>query len=574
MRTFPFFLLLLPVLAAALLTGCSPDKPYADTIYTNGDFYTLDKTQPSARALAVKDGRIIALGDTADMAAWRSPDTEVIDLGGQFVMPGFIEGHGHFSGFGAGLMNLNFLHAKNWDEIVAQVAAKAAQTPNGEWISGRGWHQEKWMNAPELAIDGYPAHQALSAATPDHPVILRHASGHALFANAAAMRLAGVTSETPDPQGGHIVRDLQGNPIGVFEENAMDLIADVYQTYRSQLSADDLKAEWEQGIRLAQAECLAHGITSFQDAGSSFEELADYQRMAEAGTLDVRLWCMVRHGYKELSQELDARFPIVNAGNHFFTCRAIKTELDGALGAFGAWLLKPYSDKSEFEGQNTTRVSTVDSIALLAQRKGMQLCVHAIGDQANQKVLNLMEKHTAKANNKDHRWRIEHSQHIDVADIPRFAQLGIIASMQAIHCTSDAPFVEKRLGYERARTGAYPWRSLLDAGAVVTNGTDVPVEEIDPLASLYASVTRRRPDTGLTFFPEQAMTRAEALHSYTLANAFAAFEEKDKGSLSVGKWADMVVLNKNLATCPDEDILDARVLKTIVGGVVKYQNQQ
>lgn len=551
--------------------GCGSKQQSADVIFTNGDFYTLDEKQPSVSALAVKDGRIIALGSADDMKAWQTPQTVVIDLDGHFAMPGFIEGHGHFSGFGNGLMNLNFLHAKNWDEITAMVAEKAAQTPKGEWISGRGWHQEKWTTAPELAIDGYPSHHGLSAITQDHPVILRHASGHSLFANEAAMRLAGVTQETPDPQGGHIVRDNQGNPIGVFEERAMELITAAYAAYRSQLSADDLKAEWERGIRLAQAECLAHGITSFQDAGSTFEEIADYQRMAEAGELDVRLWCMVRQGYRDMNQQLDGSFPIVNAGNHFFTCRAIKTELDGALGAFGAWLLKPYSDKADFEGQNTTSVSTVDSIALLAKRKGMQLCVHAIGDRANHKVLNLIAKHVGDEPQGDYRWRIEHSQHVDVADIPRFAQLGVIASMQAIHCTSDAPFVEKRLGYERARTGAYPWRSLLDAGAVVTNGTDVPVEEIAPLASLYASVTRRRPDTGLEFFPEQSMTRPEALHAYTLANAYAAFEEKDKGSLSVGKWADIVVLDTHLANCPNEAILDAQVLKTIVGGVVKYE---
>ncbi|MEM9931721.1 MAG: amidohydrolase family protein, partial [Bacteroidota bacterium] len=293
----------------------------------------------------------------------------------------------------------------------------------------------------------------------------------------------------------------------------------------------------------------------------------------EAGELDLRLWVMARRPYEELAANLDSRFPIIDAGNGFFSCRAIKSEVDGALGAFGAWLLAPYDDKPDFVGQNTTLLETVDSIAGLAREKGMQLCVHAIGDRANQEVLNLFEKHYEIGGPGDYRWRIEHSQHLDVADIPRFGGLGVIASMQAIHCTSDAPFVVKRLGVERARTGAYPWRSLLDAGAVVTNGTDAPVEDVDPLESLYATVTRQRPDSGLEFFPEQAMTREEAIYSYTMANAYAGFEEDQKGSLSVGKVADLVMLDHDLSTCTTEEILETEVLMTMVGGVVKYRQE-
>jgi len=332
--------------------------------------------------------------------------------------------------------------------------------------------------------------------------------------------------------------------------------------------------EWQEGIAVAQEECLAKGITSFQDAGSSFQEIEDYQKLAEEGKLDLRLWVMARLPYNELAAGLNSQFPIVDAGDHFFTCRAIKSEVDGALGAFGAWLLEPYADKPDFVGQNTTLLETVDSIAGLAIDKKMQLCVHAIGDRANQEVLNLFEKRFAENGQQDYRWRIEHSQHLAVADIPRFAELGVIASMQAIHCTSDAPFVEKRLGTERARTGAYPWRSLLDAGAVVTNGTDVPVEDVDPLASYYATVTRKRPDSGMEFFPEQAMTREEGIYSYTMANAYAAFEENDKGSLRPGKLADIVVLSNNLLDCTEEEILTSEVLYTIVNGKVKYQKPQ
>lgn len=556
-----------------LFTTCkqADEQVTADLILTNADIYTVDPDQPTATALAIKDGRILAVGDDATMKAYRSETTEIMDLQGKFVMPGFIEGHGHFSGLGYALMNLNFLQAKSWDEIVQMVAEKAAETPAGEWITGRGWHQEKWTTAPELAQHGYPSHHSLSMLTKDHPVVLRHASGHSLFANEAAMKLAGVTAETPDPRGGHILKDNQGEPIGVFEERAMSLITEAYAAYRDGLSPQALVGEWQEGIAVAQKECLAKGVTSFQDAGSSFQEIEDYQKLAEAGKLDLRLWVMARLPYNELAAGLKSQFPIVDAGDHFFTCRAIKSEVDGALGAFGAWLLEPYADKPDFVGQNTTLLETVDSIAGLAIDKKMQLCVHAIGDRANQEVLNLFEKRFAANGQQDYRWRIEHSQHLAVADIPRFAELGVIASMQAIHCTSDAPFVEKRLGTERARTGAYPWRSLLDAGAVVTNGTDVPVEDVDPLASYYATVTRKRPDSGMEFFPEQAMTRAEGIYSYTMANAYAAFEENDKGSLSPGKLADIVVLSNNLVSCSEAKILETQVLFTMVNGKIKYQ---
>ena len=264
--------------------------------------------------------------------------------------------------------------------------------------------------------------------------------------------------------------------------------------------------------------------------------------------------------------------PVVNVGNHFFTCKAIKTEVDGALGAFGAWLIKAYEDKRDFMGQNTTPLSEVSDIASLAMQHNMQLCVHAIGDRANQEVLNIMEE-TFKANpeQEDLRWRMEHAQHLDTTDIPRFKEMGVIASMQGIHCTSDAPFVVKRLGEERARTGAYPWRSLLDAGVIIANGTDAPVEDVDPIECFYASVTRKRVDTGFEFYPEQRMTREEAIYSYTLGNAYAAFEENDKGSLEVGKLADIVVLSKDLSQCADEEIMDTEILLTMVGGEIKHK---
>lgn len=554
---------------ALFLFACQAEET-ADVVMLNGNFYTVNADEPKAEAVAVKDGRIMQVGTTAEVEKLKGAETEVIDLNGQFAMPGLIEGHGHFSGLGQSMLNLNFLRSASWDEIVEMVAEAAEKAKPGEWITGRGWHQEKWLQPLERDVLGYPYHDKLSAVSPDNPVLLGHASGHGLFANAKAMELAGVSKETPNPSGGEIVRDSRGEAIGVFEERAQAIIRAAYQEYVNTLTDDQKKDTWLAGIEAAQQECLENGITSFQDAGSSYQDIDWYGELAESGDLDMRLWVMLRHSHDRMKDNM-VGFPIINAGDHFFTCKAIKTEVDGALGSFGAWLLSSYDDKTDFIGQNTTPISEVEKIAALAIENDMQLCVHAIGDKANQVVLDIMQKNLEKRpENKDQRWRIEHAQHLDPSDIPRFSELGVIASMQGIHCTSDAPFVVRRLGEERARDGAYPWRSLLDSGAKVANGTDAPVEDVDPFECLYASVTRKRVDSGLEFFPEQRMTREEALYSYTLWNAYAAFEEEDKGSLEVGKLADIVVLSKNLATCTDEEILETEVKMTIVGGEVKF----
>ena len=549
-----------------------PSSTSVDLLLFNGSFSTINSALPTASSVAITDGRIVAVGGSELIDKYKNSAKKAMDLNGQFAMPGFIEGHGHFSGLGKSLIHLNFLASKNWQEIVDQVATKAATLEPGVWIEGRGWHQEKWDTPLDRQIHGYPFHDQLSAASPNNPVILYHASGHALFANDAAMKSAGVSLETANPVGGEIVRDGKGNAIGVFEERAMKVISGSYQDYLSKIPESEKQALWEEGITLAQKECLSKGITSFQDAGSSFKEIKRYQEMAVNGELDLRLWAMVRHSFDEMKDGKLNGFPIIDAGNNFFTSRAIKTEVDGALGSFGAWLLRPYADKPNFTGQNTTTIEAVENIAALAVKHDLQLCVHAIGDRANQEVLNIFENLLPNHPKKDKwRWRIEHAQHLDPVDIPRFKEMGVIASMQGIHCTSDAPFVVSRLGEERSRLGAYPWRSLLDAGVVVANGTDAPVEDVSALASIYASVTRKRQDTGLEFFPEQRMTRQEALYSYTLGNAYAAFEEESKGSLEVGKLGDIVVLSNNLLTCEADAIPTTEVIMTIVNGEVKYE---
>ena len=524
-------------------------------------------------AVVIDNGKIVEYGGSdVILKKWENAgEIELLDCHDGFLMPGFIEGHGHFSSLGYNLINVDLMETKSWNEVVDSVQARVRKARPGEWILGRGWHQEKWNTAVEKNVNGYPYHDLLSQVSPENPVILSHASGHALIANQAAMNTTGVTKETPDPVGGHIVRDASGIAIGVFEERAMDLIRAAHVDYQKGLSEQEINEDWYEAISKVQLHCLQYGITSFQDAGSSFAEINRYKRLASLDSLDLRLWVMLRHPYDTLKGRIDS-FPIVRAGNDMFTCKAIKSEVDGALGSFGAWLLEPYKDKPGFTGQNTTPLTDLKGIADIAIEKNMQLCVHAIGDRANREVLDIFERvmkdHPDK---KDLRWRIEHAQHLNPEDIPRFKNLGVIASMQGIHCTSDAPFVEKRLGEERARTGAYAWRSLLDQGVIIANGTDAPVERVDPIPNIYASVTRRREDTGQEFFTEQKMTREEALYSYTLGNAYAAFEEDIKGSIEPGKWADMVLLSHNLLTCEDDSILQAKVVMTVVGGEVKYR---
>jgi predicted amidohydrolase YtcJ len=558
---------------AVCSTHCAAPKNNVELVLLNGQFFTADPLYPSVTAVAISADTILALGSDEEIKKLITPETKIIDLEGAFAMPGFIEGHGHFIGLGQSLQNINLLNTKSWDEIVREVALQVKLSKPDAWVEGRGWHQEKWTTDPDVMVNGYPYHDALSSISPDNPIVLFHASGHGLMANARAMQLAGISLETPDPVGGRIVRDAKGNPIGVFEENAMDLIIGPYTEWKNRRSEAQKQGDLEKTVDLAAQTCVAHGITSFQDAGSSFWELQQFRRLAESGRLPIRLWAMIGQPQSSDFSKL-ALYPQIGLGKNHFTCRAVKAYFDGALGSYGAWLLASYTDKPGFVGQNTTPIDSIVVLSGQCLQNKLQLCVHGIGDRANREILNLYENtfsRVPQSAGTDRRWRIEHAQHLDSQDISRFAQLGVIASMQAIHCTSDAPFVVKRLGFERAKTGAYAWRSLLDSGAHLANGTDAPVEAVDPLPCLYAAVTRKRVDTGFEFFPEQKMTREEALLSYTRWNAYAAFEEQEKGSLTPGKLADIVVLSKNLLTCQPEDILQAKVLKTMVGGKMVFE---
>jgi len=566
------FAALVSILFILVLASCRPVVEPADLVLKNGRIVTLDEKLPQAEALAVTGDRITALGSNSEMEAYIGPETEVLDLEGRLTIPGLIEGHAHFTGLGQSKRVLDLMDASSWNEIVRMVEQAAGEKQPGEWILGRGWHQEKWTAPPEPNIDGLPLHDSLSLISPDNPVLLTHASGHASFANQKAMELAGITRSTKSPSGGEIVRDRKGNPIGVFRETAQGLLRSALAESRSRKSEQERKNDLLEDLQAAARECLANGLTSFHDAGASFETVRAMQELIDEGKLPVRLYVMLSEGNRAL-EDKGSDYRMIGYGGNRLTVRAVKRLIDGALGAHGAWLLEPYSDLPSSTGLNTLDIETFRETARIAAENGFQLCTHAIGDRANREVLDVYEAELAKHPElTDHRWRIEHAQHIDPADLPRFARLGVIASMQAIHATSDGPWVYARLGEKRAREGAYVWRKLIDSGALVTNGTDAPVERVDPIACFYAAVTRKLKD-GSTFFPEQSMTREEALRSYTINNAYAAFEEDIKGTLSTGKLADITVLSKDILLVPEDEIPPAKAVYTIVGGKIEYRSE-
>lgn len=556
------------ILSILILTVLVSAQP-ATLVIKNAKIVTMDAGKPEAHALAARGEVIVAVGSDADVARYIGPSTKVLDLGGRLAIPGFIEGHGHFTGLGRFRMELNLRSAQTWDDIVKKVAEAARKAKPGEWIVGRGWHQEKWTQRPEPNVEGFPLHEALSKAAPQNPVYLVHASGHAAFVNQLALQRAEINRDTKNPPGGDILHDAQGNPTGLLRERASGLVGSAMARDLSRRTPEQIEAEAQKEIDLASEEALSNGVTSFQDAGSPPETMARMRRRAEQGTLTLRLWVMARTSNANLEAHW-SDYKVINAGNKYYTVRAIKRQIDGALGSRGAWMLAPYSDSPGSSGMSTEDPADIARTARLAIEHGFQLCVHAIGDRGNRETLDIFERafkeHPAS---KDLRWRIEHAQHINAADIPRFGKLGVIAAMQGIHCTSDAPYVTPRLGPQRAEEGAYVWRSLLDSGAVVTNGTDTPVEEVSPIASYYATVSRKLKD-GTVFYPKQRLSRMEALRTYTVSNAYAAFEEDTKGSLTPGKLADITVLSRDILTVPEDQIPGTQIAYTIVGGKIAY----
>jgi len=549
--------------------GCAAKVEPAELVVTNAKIVTMDAANPQAEALAARAGKIVAVGTAKTIARYIGPATEVIDLGGKLAVPGLIDSHLHFQSTGQAKLSLDLTKAKSWDDIVAMVAEAVKSAQPGEWITGRGWHQEKWTARPEPNVNGLPLHEALSRVSPDNPVALTHASGHSSLANAKAMALAGITAKTPNPPGGEIIKDAQGRPIGAFLETAQGLVRGPSGAQVKRTPAE-IEAQQMKVIELADQECLSKGLTSVHDAGVGWNTVQLYKKAVDEGRLHVRLNVMLSTGNAQL-REKAAEYKLIGYGSDHLSVHSFKRLIDGALGSRGAWLLEPYADLPSSTGLNTEAVEDLRETAQIAIENGFQLCVHAIGDRANRETLDIFEEAMkAHPDKKDIRWRIEHAQHLSAGDIPRFGSLGVIASMQAIHCTSDGPWVLIRLGAKRAEEGAYVWRKLISTGAVISNGTDSPVEAVDPIPSFYAAVTRKMKN-GDAFYPYQKMTREEALRSYTLNGAYAAFEENSKGSLTAGKLADITVLSKDIMTCPDDEILTAEVLYTIVGGKTAYK---
>ncbi|MGD8780569.1 MAG: amidohydrolase [Ignavibacteria bacterium] len=563
--------LLLKVILIFLLSlsACSTYEE-ADLVLMNGKIITVDDNLTEAEAIAVKNDSIIQIGSNELVKNFIGRNTKVIKLHGKTAVPGFIESHAHFYELGISKIRLDLTTANNWDEIVYMVARAVAEAKPGEWIVGRGWHQDKFDPKPIPSVQGYPVHSILSKASPFNPVMLTHASGHAAFANAKAMELAGIDTSTPDPQGGKIVRDSLGNAIGVFEETAELLISSLFEEHQEQRTQKEINNEIIKAYKLAEKECFENGITSFHDAGSTFDNIDLLKKLYDNNELNIRLNVMLLEPNENLKRKI-SDYKLIGYDDNKLTVRSIKKYMDGALGSRGAWLIAPYDDLEDHFGQNITPINDIKETAEIAIENGFQLCTHAIGDKANRVTLNIYEEiFNTNPGKKDLRWRIEHSQHISNKDIPRFAKLGVIAAMQTVHCTSDAVFVEKRLGKKRAREGAYSWRKLIDSGAIICNGTDAPVEDVSPLASFYSAVTRKLED-GSTFYPEQKMNRIEALKSYTINGAYAEFAEELKGSLEIGKFADITVLSNDILTCSEEEILNTEILYTIVGGKIVYQ---
>ena len=563
---------------ALLASACASRVPPADMVLRHGTIVTMDSARPSAEALAITGGHVTAVGSDADIQRYIGPNTRVIDLGGHLAIPGFIESHGHFTGLGMALTELDLMGVPSWQDIAAMVGNAARTAKPGAWIQGHGWHQEKWNRSPGRVVKGFETNDLINEAAPHNPVILEHASGHALIANDVALRLAGITSSTPNPPGGEIIKDARGRPTGILVDGAQSLVRDALAKNLSTRSPEEAEAEFRKEVHLATQNALANGVTSFQDMGESFATIDAIKRMVDAGDMPLRLYILVSDD-EVRPDDVDSLVAhrMIDYGDGHLTVRAIgEITADGALGSRSAWMLKPYDDDPSNTGLNVTSMPRIKEIAEIGIAHGFQISVHAIGDRANRETLDLYQSLFAEHHVKSDtlRWRIEHAQHLNPVDIPRFGHMGVVASMQGIHACSDAPYVIPRLGAQRAKEGAYVWQSLWKTGAIVTNGTDVPVEAISPIASFHCSVTRDVVGTDSAFFPEQTLSREQALRTYTVNGAYVAFQEHEKGALAPGMDADVVVLSRDIMRTAPDSILGTKVLYTIVGGRVEYTGSQ
>jgi len=546
--------------AAPSLDAQRTAPPSADLIVTNARIYTVDDSHPFVSALAVREGRVQFVGSVREAMLLRGANTRVIDAAGKTVIPGMTDAHAHLFGLGEFLRSIDLTETRSYDEIVARVAARVAQTPASRWIIGRGWDQNKWGNT------AFPTHEALSRISPNNPVVLERIDGHAKLLNAAAMKLAGITAATKDPAGGRLERGANNEPTGVLVDNAMDLIDRVTPP----MSHDEMRS----ATLAAIAEANKFGLTGLHDPGEPRAVLDVFEELAKANTFNLRVYAMISDDSAAIEHYFQRGAQSDLYDSHLWI-RSIKLYADGALGSRGAALLDPYTDDAKNVGLLKSTQAHLTDVSTRALQHGFQVATHAIGDRGNRVALDSYEAALKAVPTVDHRFRIEHVQVLDHADVPRFAQLGVIPSMQAVHQTSDMYWAPTRLGYSRT-LGAYAWRSLLNTGVIIPNGSDFPVERTNPLYSFHAAVSRKDdnswPPGG--WFAEQAMTRDEALKSMTIWPAYAGFQEKELGSLSIGKHADFVILDRDIMTVPESDILGTVVLATYIGGRAVFERSR
>jgi len=550
------------VCAAACVVGCAaglPPEMTSDLILTNGAVVTEDPARPGARAVAVRGDTIAAVGTDDDIVKLAGPKTRRIDLRGAMVVPGLIDAHGHVRSFGEELANLDLHGVASIEEVARRVRERDAVLPPGAWITGHGWDQNLWPGKK------FPDHRPLTEAAPGRPVWLRRVDGHASWANRKAMEVAGVTRRTPEPSGGKIERDARGDPTGVFVDNAQDLV----KKARPAPTREQIK-EW---LRLSLQRLAAGGLTEIHDASVDPEDVDAYRELADEGNLPLRVYLMWNGIGKALIEPLVERPIFVNYRNRL-TLRAVKLMVDGAMGSRGAVFQEDYSDDKGNRGLFVTEPDELERRAELAMRKGYQVCTHAIGDRGIRLTIDAYEKALAAVKPTDPRPRIEHLQCVRPEDVARLKPLGIIASMQPSHATSDMYWAEDRVGPERGK-GLYAWRWVLDSGVIIAAGSDFPVDPEKPLIGLHSAVTRQDLKNWPTggWHPDQKMSFEEALRAYTRGAAYAAYEEDHKGRIAPGYWADLTVIGKDLREIPPEEIPNAGIDFTIVGGSVVYERR-
>lgn len=548
------FILLIAMLTTLFPIQVFADVVTADTVYINGNIYTVDENFSKVEAIAIKGQYIIGTGSKTEVEKFVGPSTQVIDLQGKTVIPGLIEGHMHYPGEGQKLIKLDVFW-KPKDVILAAVKAEADRLPDGEWITGGGWNQEVW-DIPE-----FPTKEDLDSVAPNNPVALKRTCGHATWVNSLALQLGEITKDTPNPQGGEILKDANGEPTGILTDTAAAFVNSKIPPL-----TEERKKE---ALLLAQEELFSYGLTTSMDAGSGVEDIQQMKDLYESGDLKIRLYVMVDSGPD--AEAYYEKGPEVGLYDNRLTMNCIKFYTDGSLGARSAWMLEEYSDRAGHFGNSRHTYDEFYELIKAARDNGFQVATHAIGDAANKQVIDIYEKVLSENPLEDHRYRIEHFQVATLEDIQRIADLGIIPAMQSVHATSDKNMAEDRVGSERIK-GAYAWRKVLNTGNIIVNGSDANVELVNPYHGLYAAVTRAGRDGEPVggWYPEECMTREEALRSFTIWAAYGQFEDKIKGSLEEGKLADFVVIDRDYMTCPSGDIKDILPLTTVVGGEVVY----